>query len=160
MPFSASWPRLPPEESLDMISPKVNRIETGSPELIARCGMNCGLCHAFIREKNTCPGCRSGGEFIFKSVVACRIRTCDRIAASGAEYCYDCGSFPCASLKHLDKRYRTRYGMSMLENLGSIRRDGIEVFLRNETQRWKCPGCGETICVHKPQCLACGNEWH
>jgi hypothetical protein len=26
--------------------------------LIAPCGMNCGVCMAYLREKNKCPGCR------------------------------------------------------------------------------------------------------
>jgi len=26
--------------------------------LIAPCGMNCGACIAFMRDKNNCPGCR------------------------------------------------------------------------------------------------------
>ena len=27
-------------------------------ELIAPCGMNCGICYGYLREKNKCPGCR------------------------------------------------------------------------------------------------------
>jgi hypothetical protein len=26
--------------------------------LVAPCGMNCGICRAYLREKNKCPGCR------------------------------------------------------------------------------------------------------
>lgn len=26
--------------------------------LIAPCGINCGICLAFLRDKNTCMGCR------------------------------------------------------------------------------------------------------
>ncbi len=26
--------------------------------LIAPCGMNCGICLAYLRTKNVCPGCR------------------------------------------------------------------------------------------------------
>ena len=142
-----------------MATPSAKRRGTGSAVLIARCGMNCRLCHAYIREKNTCPGCRNEGYFIFKSVVRCRILNCDRIPKDRADFCFSCDSFPCTRLKQLDKRYRTRYGMSMLENLESIRQDGIETYVNNENRRWKCPGCGEIICVHKPQCLSCGHKW-
>ena len=27
-------------------------------ELIAPCGMNCGICKYYYREKDKCPGCR------------------------------------------------------------------------------------------------------
>ena len=36
-------------------------------------------------------------------------------------YCYECDGFPCARVKRLDKRYRTKYEMSMIENLEYIR---------------------------------------
>jgi hypothetical protein len=76
-----------------------------------------------------------------------------------AGYCCDCSSFPCESLTRLDKRYRTKYGMSMIENLKSIRVSGIQDFVRSEAAKWSCPGCGATICVHKAHCLECQRKW-
>jgi len=61
-------------------------------------------------------------------------------------------------LKNLDKRYTTRYGMSMLENLENIRVLGIEKFIETEQNRWKCPACGELRCVHRSSCLNCGTS--
>ncbi len=81
------------------------------------------------------------------------------MANAGVEYCFSCDSFPCARLNHLDKRYRARYGMSMIENLENMRRLGIRHFIRNEKERWNCPECGEIICVHQPQCLSCEYKW-
>ncbi|MFA5801027.1 MAG: hypothetical protein WC911_00980 [Thermoleophilia bacterium] len=43
---------------------------------------------------------------------------------------------------HLDKRYRTKYGMSMIENLEIIRQVGVRDIFRREKQRWACPKCG------------------
>jgi hypothetical protein len=74
-------------------------------------------------------------------------------------YCFRCDSFPCDKLNHLDKRYRTNYGMSMIDNLVNIRKFGIRQFMRSEKERWTCPECGELLCVHKPQCLSCGHTW-
>ena len=74
-------------------------------------------------------------------------------------YCFGCDGFPCARLNHLDKRYRTRYGMSMIGNLEDIRESGIRQFIRNEKERWSCPECGELLCVHHPQCLYCQHAW-
>jgi hypothetical protein len=70
-------------------------------------------------------------------------------------YCYECGSFPCKRLKALDKRYRTKYGMSMIENLKSIKENGINEFMAKEKQKWSCPKCGELMCCHAGYCLCC-----
>jgi predicted RNA-binding Zn-ribbon protein involved in translation (DUF1610 family) len=135
---------------------KTNTILTA---LIAPCGMNCRLCHAYIRDKKACPGCRGDDSFKSMMCVLCRIKNCENIAQSGAIYCFSCDSSPCDRLKHLDKRYRTKYGMSMIDNLENIRKSGIRNFIRNEKVKWTCPECGELISVHKPQCLSCGHKW-
>jgi len=91
----------------------------------------------------------------------CRIRNCEKIASGEIKYCSDsCGRFPCAKLKQLDKRYRTKYGMSMMDNLEVINDLGIRQFIRNEKGKWLCPECGEMICVHRPACISCGFKWH
>jgi hypothetical protein len=121
-------------------------------ELIAPCGMNCGVCMAYLREKNKCPGCRAPDDGKPVSVTRCKIKTCGR---SGLKFCYGCGDFPCERVKHIDKRYRTRYNMSMIENLESIRSLGLRKFLANEKVRWTCSKCGGTVCVHKGYCISC-----
>jgi len=127
--------------------------------LIAPCGMNCHLCSAYRRDKQACPGCRGDDDHKPQACVTCRIKNCENLVPGGIKYCFSCASFPCARLTHLDKRYRTRYGMSMLDNLESIRKFGVRYFVRTEEDRWTCPQCGAMICVHKPQCLACGYRW-
>jgi hypothetical protein len=129
--------------------------------LIAPCGMNCQLCRAYRRDKNvkTCAGCRGDDELKPTTCVTCRIKNCGQLVESGIRYCFSCAEFPCARLKHLDKRYRTRYGMSMIGNLESIRTLGLRQFVRAEQARWTCPECGDLICVHKPECLSCGYKW-
>lgn len=127
--------------------------------LIAPCGMNCRLCRAYIREPNACPGCRADDADKPKTRLVCRIKTCERIANGRARYCSGCDEFPCNSLAQLDKRYRTKYGLSMIENLNNMRDIGIRSFVQNEKQKWACPACGNMICVHVPQCLSCGRKW-
>jgi uncharacterized Zn finger protein len=125
--------------------------------LIAPCGMNCRTCAAYLREKNKCPGCR--GSNLKKPItrVKCKIKTCEAFADNKTAFCSECLEFPCVSLKKLDKRYRTKYNMSMIENLENIKKLGIEDFIRNEAARWLCPTCGGTICVHKGYCYNCKN---
>jgi hypothetical protein len=127
--------------------------------LIAPCGMNCRLCLAYTRDKNTCPGCRGDDSLKAISRFRCRIKTCKKMVDAGLKYCFGCDSYPCVRLKNLDKRYRTKYGMSMIDNLENIGKSGIRSFIRNEKERWTCSKCGGTICVHRPQCPSCLKRW-
>jgi hypothetical protein len=127
--------------------------------LIAPCGMNCRLCRTYSREKKPCPGCGGDDSVKTKVGVDCRIKNCEKIVNGKTEYCFACDSFPCGRLNHLDERYSTKYGMSMIDNLESIKKLGIRRFVREENKRWTCPECGNMICVHVPQCLYCGDKW-
>ena len=122
--------------------------------LIAPCGMNCGVCMAYLRDKNHCPGCWGADKNKSKSCVNCRIKNCSELKS---KFCFSCKKFPCELITHLDKRYRTRYNMSMIENLNNIKKLGIKKFVINEKLRWTCPKCGGIICVHRG-CIKCG-KW-
>ena len=117
--------------------------------MIAPCGMNCGICLGHLREKNQCQGCRTPRDVMMKTCRECSIVRCEKRIGKEADYCYLCDSFPCARLKALDKRYRTKYGMSMMENLEYIREHGIDTFVEKEKRRWRCDTCGGYICVHR-----------
>ena len=128
--------------------------------LIAPCGMNCSICMAYLRAKNRCSGCR--GTNMGKPVtrLACKIKKCEFFQKTNSGFCSQCKKFPCARLKQLDKRYRTKYGMSMIENLENIRKLGIRKFLQNKKERWACSERGGTICVHKGFCCSCAKSNH
>ncbi len=138
--------RVPPGVSLNKFS------------LIAPCGMNCGVCMAYLREKNKCPGCRGTDAGKPPTRAGCRIKNCEVFRKGAAKFCFECAAFPCDKLEHLDKRYRAKYAMSMIENLGDIKGSGLRNFFKKEKARWSCSRCGGTICVHKGRCLACGKN--
>ena len=129
-----------------------------TPELIAPCGMNCGICIAFFgytmsgkKRKHTCITCRLRNKscaFIKKQ--------CDKLKDGVIEYCFECMDFPCKSLTTLDKRYRAKYRMSMIENLQELKEKGMKQFLANQERKYKCPQCGNIISVHDRKCYACG----
>jgi hypothetical protein len=121
--------------------------------MIAPCGMNCGSCIGYMRPKNKCAGCRSVIEG--EARVHCVIRNCDLLKKTDSGFCFDCQKYPCQRLKQLDKRYRTKYKTSFLDNLMMIRGKGVDYFLAFETKRRKCPNCGGTLSVHRDSCLAC-----
>jgi len=137
--------------------------------LIAPCGMNCGICRAYLRENKKykiglkrvlvgCPGCRGTDTGKPSYCVGCKIKNCGTYRKGGAKYCFECGDFPCDRIKHLDKRYRIKYDMSMIGNLEYIRDYGIRKFLKNEETRWTCSRCGGKICVHDRFCIECGKK--
>lgn len=129
------------------------------PALVAPCGMNCGLCMCYLRAKNRCLGCRAEDDGKAKSVLACTIRKCETLRLAESGFCIECKKLPCPRLKRLDIRYRTKYRMSMLENLQGIRDVGIEAFVESERERWACPECGGLQCVHTVECVYCGYVW-
>jgi hypothetical protein len=125
-------------------------------ELIAPCGMNCGICLGHLRDKNQCPGCRKKDAYESSYGRKCIIRSCQILKENNWKFCSDkCDKYPCLRLRNLDKRYRTKYNMSMIENLENIKENGIRKFVKSEKARWACPECGGTICVHRGHCLIC-----
>ena len=125
--------------------------------MIAPCGMNCSLCIGHIREKNRCEGCNGNEQSKPQSCRTCSIVVCEKRKASESGFCYDCPAYPCTRIKNLDKRYRTKYGMSMVENLAYIKENGLDAFLKHEEERWNCSECGATLSVHRTACVECGH---
>lgn len=129
--------------------------------LVAPCGMNCALCVSYLARTNDlkqqgfnrryCVGCQPRGENCTYMK-----RNCDLLGKGLVRFCYECGDYPCSRLQALDRRYRARYHMSMLDNLESIKEQGMEHFLAAEKEKWTCPECGGVICCHNGLCLHCG----
>ena len=131
--------------------------------MIAPCGMNCSLCIAYqamqydLKKKGInrkyCQGCIPRGENCTHMAGKCAL-----LGTGAVRFCTECAEFPCRRLKALDKRYRTKYHLSMIENQKYIRENGITRFLNREKASWTCPTCGGTICCHVGLCLNCALE--
>ncbi len=124
---------------------------------IAPCGVICDICLGFQRNKNKCVGCNNIGNKPYHCTV-CSIKTCVEKKGNENLLCYDCQKFPCRRIKDLDKRYITKYGEGLVQNLLCIKEAGIDSFIETEREKWKCINCGELLCVHREVCLNCGNE--
>src|SRR4030042_3919129 len=105
-----------------LLDSRCNKMSRISNNLVAPCGMNCGICQAYLRKENKCPGCFSGRK-VNGEPIKCGRRLCKE---RKGDFCFECDKFPCDSIKRLDKRYREKYGMSEIENLEYIRDCGIE----------------------------------
>ena len=132
-------------------------IEDYSKELIAPCGMNCRICLGYFgytstgkRRKSRCIGCTPSG----KSCAHLK-KHCKKLLKDEVKYCFECNDFPCEQLQKLDKSYRERYDMSMIENLEYVRDNGMDKFLGKQEKKYKCPECGGVICVHNGICYSC-----
>ena len=56
----------------------------------------------------------------------------------------------------MDKRYRLRYQVSLIENGIRIKAIGAKQFLLEEMQKWACTQCGGVVSVHSRLCSGCG----
>jgi len=122
--------------------------------------MNCEICLGYQREKNKCLGCRKIDAYESSCGRKCIIRSCQILKENKMEFCSDrCEKYPCRRLKDLDKRYRNKYGMSMIENLEDIKKFGIEKFVENQKKTWGCKKCSSLICIHRNFCLNCGEKY-
>lgn len=126
---------------------------------IAPCGVICDICLGFQRTKNKCVGCNSIGNKPYHCTV-CSIKSCPEKKGNDKSLCYDCNKFPCRRIKDLSKRYVTKYGVSLIENLQSIKGFGVEEFIAIQKEKWKCKVCNLLLCVHLAECVHCGNRNH
>lgn len=134
--------------------------ERFTPMLIAPCGMNCAICKAYLAYKHDtprqrgkvfhCAGCRPRSKNSFIK------RKCTKLTNNPAQFCYECEALPCESVDRVDRRYRQRYGMSLVENLKMIKAKGMDSFLQSQSEKYSCPTCGDVVCVHDGKCYSWG----
>jgi hypothetical protein len=115
--------------------------------LIASCGMNCGIYKGYLREKNKCLGCNSMDEGKPESCRKCVIKNCEELNVKRLKFCSSkCKKYPCKRLRDLDKRYRDKYSMSMLKNLEFIKKNGLRNFIIQQKKKYlKNKG---VFCIH------------
>jgi ribosomal protein L32 len=134
-----------------------------SSALVAPCGMNCALCASYLALVNDvkskgvkmpyCAGCRPRNK-----QCAFLKKRCSKLLKGEVDFCFECSNFPCDPLKTIDRRYKSRYRMSMIDNSRFIKEHGMQSFLEEQAKTWKCPNCGEMICCHNGICFNCGLE--
>ncbi len=127
---------------------------------IAPCGINCKLCIAYQAykydlkkkgfHKGYCPGCIARGKNCTHIG-----KWCELLAKGLVRFCYECKDFPCKRLKALDKRYLTKYRQSPIESLKLIQEKGLEIFSKQQLEKWSCPNCRSEICSQNGLCLNC-----
>jgi rubrerythrin len=152
---------MPVEIVLDVIG-KIDSVKNDkfTEDLIAPCGMNCRICLGYFgytvsgkKRKMKCIGCKPRD----KSCAFLK-KYCKKLTKKEIDYCYECPDFPCFYLEKIDNLYRQRYKMSMIKNLIDIQKNGINKFLKEQQEKYRCQKCGGVICVHNGKCYSCGNQ--
>lgn len=139
-------------------------MEMTDKNLIAPCGMNCAICSRYLAYKNNltevkgkishCPGCRFGkGKCIYQK----KCIDNHKLLKGEIDFCFECNCFPCERIKKLDNRYQRNYNMSMIENLMSIKIEGVSEFIKQQSEKYKCPKCKRLKSVHNKKCYTCDN---
>jgi Protein of unknown function (DUF3795) len=128
-------------------------------DLIAPCGMNCGVCKAYLaysrgvpKKRGSvthCSGCLPRKKNCFIK------RGCAKLSKNKVRFCYECEKMPCANVDRVDRRYRARYNTSLVGNLRELEENGIQGFINTQAAKFKCPTCGDVISVHDGKCYVC-----
>lgn len=141
----------------------LDMVEAFTLDQIAPCGMNCGVCKAYLAysrgvpykkgQVSHCTGCLSRNKNC-----AFVKRDCEKLRKKRIRFCYECADMPCKNLAKIDEYYRARFGMSMVENLKMMQDRGIAEFLRRQAEVYRCPSCGDVVSIHNGRCYACGHQ--
>jgi hypothetical protein len=131
-------------------------------DLIAPCGINCGVCKYYLsRERGLYKTKSSGCAGCIPRNRGCGIkRDCEKYRKNNFRFCYECGDFLCERIGRLEKRYTAKYHTSVVGNLLGIQNVGISKWLAEEEEKWRCPECGGTVSMHTGTCYDCGfDSW-
>ena len=87
------------------------------------CGMFCGKCKWFAREKKPCRGAEA----------YCKTRPCSFIKCTekrGIKYCIDCKIYPCSKMKKHIERVKRVYGQDVEMQMKMIKELGEKAYLK------------------------------
>lgn len=91
--------------------------------LVPPCGVYCGGCPVYIRQRKPCPGAEKSRRCESKN---CRFYLCTR--AKKVDFCHQCPEYPCKSFKAFARSW-TKYGQDFLANQRLLKDAGDAAFL-------------------------------
>jgi hypothetical protein len=134
------------------------------------CGLYCGACPFLLAteqrttealdlnkemksEEVVCYGCKS--EQPAPHCAVCNIKQCAR--DKGYEFCFECSELPCEFMTGFIEDERYPYHLGVMKNLNFIRENGLEVWLKAQEPRWRCPECNTKFAWQDEYCANCQN---
>ena len=139
------------------------------------CGLYCGACDILMAYKHgyeekiapylnvepsqiKCHGCKT--DTIFGNCNNCKIRNCAII--KNVEHCIHCDDFPCnnfhATLFSKEHSNKFPHVKIIPNNLEDIKNIGVEQWLKEQENKWKCPECQTDFSWYTPKCTKCGKD--
>lgn len=144
--------------------------------LAAPCGLYCGACSIYVAgrrgdskrldqiatgmaqylgrpvevEDLACEGCLS--EVIALQCRDCVLRAC--AFGKGLTHCAQCSDFPCQQIIAFNNDGMPHHS-EVLDNIQRQQVIGIDAWLEEQEERWRCPHCGCAVDWYASQCLDC-----
>jgi hypothetical protein len=105
--------------------------------------------------KLRCDGCKSDEPFV--NCRSCKLRACAR--GRNLEHCSACADFPCALYRGWRKVGSVLPHVELCSgNLQTIEAAGVERWLSEQEERWRCPECRARIGWYSERCATCGAD--
>ncbi len=92
---------------------------------IPACGVFCGGCPVYTRERKPCPGAEINSARCEKCTT---FHLCCK--EKGITYCHECNDFPCSRFKSFSKRW-LKYGQDFIKNQKLLKEVGTTQFLEH-----------------------------
>jgi hypothetical protein len=100
---------------------------------IPACGVFCGGCPTYTRERKPCPGADKN----LKRCEGCKaFHLCCK--EKGILHFYECDEFPCKRFRNFSKRW-LKYGQNFIENQNLLKEIGMDRFLNHYNSKIKNP---------------------
>lgn len=105
--------------------------------------------------KLKCQGCKSDDVFIVCR--SCKIREC--ALSKNFEHCSDCSDFPCEIYNDWKKvQIFLPHINGTQGNLDVIGKVGVDKWLSDQENQWKCPKCNTNFSWYSSNCNNCGYD--
>ena len=137
-------------------------------ELLAPCGLYCGVCGILMAHSDNnakfkerlgsfygvaeddivCEGCLS--DVRFKYCRQCAIRACTE--GKNYEGCHQCGEWPCKLVEDFPVPVGKKVIMRAIPTWREL---GTEKWVEEEEKRYHCPQCGEQLFRGTKRCRNC-----
>ena len=129
--------------------------ELTNEEMFSVCGLDCSVCSAHLRTNKPCVGCLIEGENKPVHCLNCSKKKCAK--EKGVTHCYECDEYPCKKIKVADRKYKEKYGVSLIKNNMLVKKTGADSFYEIQRKEYKCSECDGVFDVHNKCCSECGH---
>jgi len=105
--------------------------------------------------KLVCYGCKSDKVFI--NCRACLVKDC--AIEKNIEHCIDCSDYPCKLITDLKDGVKIMpHLVEKEDNLKRIKQVGLQSWLKEQDEKWKCPDCKAYHSWYAIKCNSCGRS--